>query len=94
MYFKFSLQFMIDMVSSVFLLINRLLQTLRHVYHILWITCGKTLKCMRGRIGSTPSITAMTLKQRNTFINKNDTTIVANTIPFLDTSCTMFIMFS
>ena len=76
MYFKFALQFMIDMVASLLLLVNRLLQTLPHVYHTVITTCGKILKCMWGRIGSTPSITAMTLKQRNTCITKNDTAIV------------------
>lgn len=76
MYFKFALQSMIDMVASVLLLVNRLLQTLPHVYHTVMTTCDKILKCMWGRIGSTPSITAMTLRQRNTCITKNDTAIV------------------
>ena len=89
---EFALQVIIFMVASACLLHNRLIQTLRHFNYTFITTCGKIFKCIRGRIRSTPFKTTMTLKQRNTFITKNDTTIVATTIPFLDTICTMFIM--
>lgn len=91
---EFAFQFIIIMGASDPLLLNRLIQTVHHVYYTLLTTCGKISKCKRGRIRSTPFKTAMTLKQRNTFITKNDTSIVATTIPLLDTSCTMFITFS
>ena len=79
MYIEFALQSIILMGTSLSLLLNHLFQTVRHVCRTLWTTCGKIFKCKRGRRRSTPFKTAMTLEQRNKFITKNNTSIVANT---------------
>lgn len=76
---EFAFQFIIIMGASDRLLLNHLFQTVCHVCRTLWTTCGKIFKCKRGRRRSTPFETAMTLEQRNKFITKNNTSIVANT---------------